>query len=563
MANVFVEDPLIRPQTMEEREYQAAIAKSSLKRSTLVVLPTGMGKTAIAIRVIAEVLNTRGGKILFLAPTKPLVEQHTSSLRDTLLVEKIAMFTGEATPPDEREEIWRENTIICSTPQVIRNDIRSGRFTLEDVSLIVFDEAHRAAGDYAYVDIAAAYKEKSGGLVLGTTASPGNSAEKIVAVCQNLGFAAVEIRTEFDPDVVKYVQDIAIDPVRVDVTEAGKEVAQPLKKALDECIADIKGHGFLQEVQMVTRRDLLTLGDQIHARLRDNEKNFHLYRAATAVALAMKIDHALELAETQGLEAVRNYFERAKKTAASEGASRADGELFRNKWVKQAIAKATSTEVEHTKVKTITSIVRDQLTRKRDSRIIVFTHYRDTSEIITRELSKIPIVRPVRFVGQATKGEDKGLKQREQAEILERFSKGERNVLVATSVAEEGLDIPATDLVVFYEPVPSEIRTIQRRGRTGRRRPGRVVVLVTRDTRDEAYYYSARRKERKMHQELDRLRRELRQKIFVGEPSGEVFTGPQPERVIERLREEVDAQKREEKARQAPAKKGQTTLGEF
>lgn len=558
---MFVEHPLMRRGVIEEREYQAAIAKSCLKRSTLVVLPTAMGKTAIAIRVIAEVLRTRGGKILFLAPTKPLVEQHTASLRESLNVEKIAMFTGEATPPEERELLWRENDIVCSTPQVIRNDVRSERFTLDKVSLIVFDEAHRAVGDYAYVDIATAYKQTKDGLVLGTTASPGSSPEKILEVCGNLGFAMVEIRTEYDPDVVKYVQDIGVEPVRVGVPEAGKEVSQLLKRALDESIADIKGHGFLEDVPMVTRRDLLALGDQIHVRLKGNEKNYHLYRAATSVALAMKIDHAVELVETQGIEALRNYFERAEKSAASEGASRADKQMLKNKWVKEAVAKALGTEVEHTKVKKILWVVRDQLMQKPDARIIVFTHYRDTSEIITRELSRIPGVRPARFVGQATKGDDRGLKQKEQVEIIDKFSKGEFNVLVATSVAEEGLDIPVTDLVVFYEPVPSEIRTIQRRGRTGRRRAGRVVVLVTKATRDEAYYYSARNKERKMHAELDRLRRALKQKILVGEPTGEVFSAPEPEKVMERLSKEARAED-EERVRESP-KKGQTKLSEF
>jgi Fanconi anemia group M protein len=147
-------------------------------------------------------------------------------------------------------------------------------------------------------------------------------------------------------------------------------------------------------------------------------------------------------------------------------------------------------------------------------------------------------------------------------EIIEKFSKGEFNVLVATSVAEEGLDIPSTDLVVFYEPVPSEIRTIQRRGRTGRRRPGRVVVLVTKDTRDEIYYYSARRKEKRMHQELERLRRELKQKIFVGEPSGETFVTARPEKVMEHLRQEAREKVESAEVRRVD-RKGQTKLSEF
>ncbi|MFQ5919869.1 MAG: helicase-related protein, partial [Thermoplasmata archaeon] len=158
--------------------------------------------------------------------------------------------------------------------------------------------------------------------------------------------------------------------------------------------------------------------------------------------------------------------------------------------------------------------------------VILFTHYRETSDLMARELAQVPGVRPFRFVGQADRAGDRGLSQREQVDLVKRFKAGEFNVMVATSVAEEGLDIPSTDLVVFYEPIPSEIRTIQRRGRTGRDRPGRVVVVVTKDSRDEAYLYSARNKERKMHMQLDRLRELLKQRILVGKPGGGFFMAP-------------------------------------
>jgi len=181
--------------------------------------------------------------------------------------------------------------------------------------------------------------------------------------------------------------------------------------------------------------------------------------------------------------------------------------------------------------------------------------------IMERELAKVPGIKPVRFVGQASRGADTGLTQKEQVDILARFRAGEHNVVVATAVAEEGLDVPQVDLVVFYEPVPSEIRTIQRRGRTGRRYAGRVAVLVTRDTRDDAYFYSARRKERKMHVELDRLRRELRQKIFVGAPGGETFVAASPPARIEGLRKEEERKKEVPSPR--PKRTGQADLGDF
>ena len=557
----FVAHELLRRAAIEERAYQVNIAKSCLSRSTLVVLPTGMGKTVIAAMVIAEILRRKGGKILFLAPTKPLVEQHAASLRDILVVERIAVFTGEVASPEDRELEWRENKIIVSTPQVIRNDLHAGRYDLEDVSLIVFDEAHRAVGDYAYVDVAAAYKEVAARLVLGMTASPGSSAEKILEVCNNLGISSVEIRTEFDADVVAYVQGLEIQRIPIDAPDEAKEIRALLEQVYAEQVERLKKIGFLQGKPKPTTKDVLAAGDEIRARLDRGDKDGRLFGAMTAQAIAMKANHAITLAETQGMGSLRSYFDRLE----NEAKSRADTQFIKHGKVQEAVTIARETSAEHPKLKKTAWVVRDQFMAKPDSKIIVFTHYRETADTVTRELAKLPGIRPVRFVGQSSKGEDIGLRQKEQVEILGKFRKGEINVIVATSIGEEGLDIPQVDLVVFYEPVPSEIRTIQRRGRTGRSAKGKVIMLVTKDTRDEAFLYSAKRKERKMHAELDRLRRDLKQKIFVGEPGGEMFLSAAPEKVLEAKRGALagHVEHAAEPVRRPPVKKGPTTLDDY
>ncbi|HYM40452.1 MAG TPA: DEAD/DEAH box helicase [Thermoplasmata archaeon] len=558
---MFVTHELIRRGTVEERAYQVNIAKACLSRSTLVVLPTGMGKTVVAAMVIAEILRRKGGKILFLAPTKPLVEQHAASLREILIVERIAVFTGEVASPEDRELLWRENKIVVSTPQVIKNDVHTGRYDLEDVSLIVFDEAHRAVGDYAYVDVAAVYKEVAGRLVLGMTASPGSSAEKILEVCNNLGITAVEIRTELDADVVPYVQGLEIQRIPIDAPDEAKEIRTLLEIVYDEQVERLKKIGFLQGKPKPTTKDILAAGTEIRRRLDGGDKDGRLFGAMTAQAIAMKANHAITLAETQGIGSLRSYFDRM----AADAKSRADTQFIKHAKVQEAVKIARETSAEHPKLKKTAWIVRDQFMAKPDSKVIVFTHYRETADTVTRELAKLPGIRPVRFVGQSSKGEDIGLKQKEQVDILEKFKNGEVDVIVATSIGEEGLDIPQVDLVVFYEPVPSEIRTIQRRGRTGRSAKGKVIMLVTKDTRDEAFLYSARRKERKMHVELDRLRRDLKQKIFVGEPGGEMFLSAAPEKILETRREAI-AEREErplEPLRKPPAKKGPTTLDDY
>ena len=516
---------MIVPDSLEERHYQQAIADSANKRSTLVVLPTGLGKTIIAVLVVAETLRTRRGKILFMAPTKPLVEQHSRFLKKHLYAEPPVLLTGEIAPA-KRKKMWNESQIIVATPQVISNDLVSGQIDLNDVSLIVFDEAHRAVGDYAYVFIGEKYRKVKSGYSLGMTASPGNDPDKILEVCENLNIEGVEIRHEYDPDVVRYVHEIYLKWIEIDIPKDFMAVIQYLKKGLEEQANQLRKMGYLKKGNFVSMKDLLAAQRIIQGQLQTGSKSQNAYSAATTIAIVMKLNHALELAETQGVAALQAYFDRLVKEATSRGASRAAKQTITLPKVQLAmkeVKKLKAASVESPKLARVKKLVVAQLNQKPDSRIIVFTHYRDTSEMVASALADITIVRPVKFVGQATKGKDKGMSQKKQVEVLDKFQDGEYNVLVATSVAEEGLDIPSTELVIFYEPVPSEIRTIQRRGRTGRHRAGKVVILISKGTRDEAYYWSSKHKEARMHRELEKLRRDLKNNILVGGPTAPSF----------------------------------------
>ena len=103
--------------------------------------------------------------------------------------------------------------------------------------------------------------------------------------------------------------------------------------------------------------------------------------------------------------------------------------------------------------------------------------------------------------------------------MLDMFRDGVFNVLIATSVAEEGLDIPKVDIVMFYEPIPSVIRFIQRKGRTGRLEKGKVVIFVTKKTRDEGYLWSAKNKEKKMVHVLETLKNKLNNMPIKKQPT--------------------------------------------
>ncbi|OGS56191.1 MAG: hypothetical protein A3K60_08720 [Euryarchaeota archaeon RBG_19FT_COMBO_56_21] len=554
---MFLEHELIKPSSTEQRDYQVNIAATALRESTLVVLPTGMGKTIVALIVIAETFLRGKGKVLFLAPTRPLVEQHAGFFREHLLSFEPVVLTGEVNP-DDRKEQWKSNRLIVSTPQVVENDLLEGRIGLADVDLVVFDEAHRAVGDYAYVTIGKWYAQK-GGRVLGMTASPGSAVSKIAEVCENLGITGVEIRSEFDEDVVKYTQDISTEYIAVNIQEGMGRITYLLKQIFDEQVKKLVEYGFLDLKKPPTTRDLLEAGNVIRARLNSGKKNIHLFRAASTQALAMKVNHAIELAETQGKGALENYLDKISKEGSEKDGSKASRDLVKDARFQQARTLLYGMEREHPKLEKMVPILKQQFLAKPDSRIIVFTHYRDTCDLMTQKLEKIEGFRPVRFVGQASKGEDIGLKQKEQKAIIEKFQKGDFNILVSTSIAEEGLDIPSTDLVVFYEPVPSEIRTIQRRGRTGRRRAGRVIILVTRDTKDEAYLWSSRKKETQMRRELDSLKRKLRAKKGLP-PEQRSAPAPLTKDQLENL---MTVTPKEELSMKVAEKKGQKSLGQF
>jgi len=512
------ENDLLNMEYIEEREYQVNISRAAKELSTLVVLPTGMGKTIIAFMVMAEQLERfPEKKILFLAPTKPLVNQHARDVQELLDVEEPQVFTGEVSPED-RSKLWEESRIIVSTPQVIKNDLMSQRLNLDDVCLTVFDEAHRAVGDYSYVYIGEIYREQDS-LSLGLTASPGSEIEDILTVCKTLGLDHVEIRTKYDPDVVKYTNKLEKKWIEVRLTEDHKKIVNKLKKLKNKYIEELQGFGFLEKKKpdRVSRKDLIDVRGKIQGEIHSSDKS-SLYHAASLVASSIKVDHAVDQAETQGMESLREYLEKLGNEADSRGGTKASKRIMEEPEMKDVLANLKNVDKEHPKVDKVAEVVEEQVEKKKDSRIIVFTNYRNTSSKITKRLARLEDVRPVRFIGQRNKEGDKGLKQNEQIETLEHFEDGKFNVLVATSVGEEGLDIPATDMVVFYEPVPSEIRTIQRRGRTARKRKGKVVILITKNTRDEAYYWSSKNKEKKMHRNLMKLRDELGSEISVGDP---------------------------------------------
>jgi Fanconi anemia group M protein len=515
----FISHPLIRPDTIEKREYQLSIAMKALDANTMVILPTGLGKTAVSLLVAASRLYNEGGRVLMLAPTKPLVEQHLRYFEKYLLAKSPAgsdgsdaspfvMFTGEA-PPDERTADWNRASVILATPQVIKNDLIAGRYTLADVSLLIVDECHRAVGNYAYVFLAQRYMATADKpLLLAMTASPGGAQEKVQEVCANLAIAHVETRTENDPDVRPYVFERELEYISIDLPPDLKAAIQTLNALIEDRLGILASlHFSVPKREKLSMRELSAINAQIQQRITNRDSA--AFSAASVYAELMKLKHAVVLAESQGSEVLKGYLAKLYAEGTGAGGSKASQRLAQDRSFRELFERSVEWAHElHPKPEVALGLVRQQLADSPDSRIIIFATYRDTVQLLVDFLAKHGIVSE-RFVGQATKDAEKGLSQKKQIAALTRFREGEFKVLVATSVGEEGLDVPSTDLVIFYEAVPSEIRSIQRKGRTGRSGAGRVVVLVTKGTSDEVFRHVSTAKEKMMHKSMRSLNASL------------------------------------------------------
>ncbi|WP_404808911.1 DEAD/DEAH box helicase [Methanobrevibacter smithii] len=514
----YIDHPLIKSNAIEARLYQQVLAADVLKKgNTMIVAPTALGKTIVATLVAADRLEkVKNSKILVLAPSKPLAIQHESTFKEFLTV-PCSSITG-AVKTDERVKRWEESQIICATPQTVESDLLKGRYSLKDVSLVVFDECHHGVGSYSYVYLASRYvKESKFNLILGLTASPGSDKEKIKEVCDNLYIQSIVVKTEEDNDVRPYFNPVAIDWVRVKMSSELEKIKTHVDKALKIRLKGLKNMGVIRTVS-VNKLDILKARGRVQSAIaRSVNPKKECFQAISILSAVINIQHSQELIETQGVVTFNKYVARLRKKKTKAAKS-----LIQDPNFGKAIYIAREAEkhgLEHPKLKKVTDIIKKELGQngqtklqsdryvkdadQKSSKIMVFTQYRDSLEMIHQKLEKEGI-KSAKFFGQASRDGEKGLTQKEQKEIIKAFKIGEYDVLLSTSVAEEGIDIPAVDLVILYEPVPSEVRMIQRRGRTGRKRSGRVKVLITNGTRDEGYYWASVNKERRMkHQLID------------------------------------------------------------
>nr|MBA3283650.1 DEAD/DEAH box helicase family protein [Nitrosopumilus sp.] len=522
-------------------------------KNSLVVVPTSLGKTIITLLICIDILfKWKNSKILILAPTRPLVHQHLDLFRRfTILGSNCFALTGKISP-EIRKTVWKSSSIriYFATPELVRNDIDNNILKKDDFYLVVFDEAHRAVKDYSYTSISKNFYDNLDSdkipLILALSASPGSNREKIKKMCSSLFVEQIIVKSEDDEDVLPYVYNIDIEHNLIDLDKEHQEISGIFQSLIDDKIGWLIDNGFMKnkkKIENVYRKDLLNLADYLKSKISDsnnnnnnNNNNFFLYAALKYQSMAMILLYCRDLIESQGGFSLKKFFNKFK----NEIPNKTYQELLSDPRIQKVLemlknGKASS----HPKIQDTLSVVKgflyshagkegaasetndknsmvvektkgnnntDNVTKNKSNlgiggsnkrKILVFSQYRDTLEEIINVLNENDV--PCKgFYGQSNKKNQKGINQDKQLSILNDFKKGLFPVLVATSVAEEGLDIPNVDLVVFYEPVPSEIRFIQRRGRTGRFSDGKVVVLVTNNSIDSIYLEIAQKKIAKM-----------------------------------------------------------------
>jgi len=494
--------------SVQARAYQLEAVDEALAGSMLLVLPTAAGKTAVSWMLIAEILHRNQGWVLFIAPTSALVDQHLKDLKKVIKNVEAISITG-SNIPKKREEMWKTSKIIVATPQVVRNDVLNDILSLEECSLLILDEAHHSTGKHAMVQSAEMFNSSSkNGLILGATASPGSNSMIVNEICGRLKIERIHIRKADEPMLKKYLSSLEIQEIIVNVPEKIKTLVTPLELWINSIVNRERrlgryvrtgppSFGGLKEA-MNRAQHSIKLGD------------VRGYASVSNIATAMTLNHLINHLLTQGITAAREFLETSSEM--KNNPSKSIQNFHKDRRIIELRRSLTDMEEIHNKVGTVRRLVRHRLRRDPDSKVIVFASFRNTVESLEKALVDLRGVKSIQMIGQSERSGKKGLKPREQIEVLDKFRKGDYNVLVATSVAEEGLDIPSADLVIFYEPVASEIRTIQRRGRTGRHREGEVMVLIAEGTRDENMRKAAQKKEENMYRSVQRVRSKLPRK---------------------------------------------------
>jgi ATP-dependent DNA helicase MPH1 len=486
----------------DTREYQYNIVSGGLFSNMLVALPTGLGKTFIAATIMLNYYRwTKDSQIVFMAPTKPLVAQQIDACFNIAGIPRSAttLLTGEI-PPAVRAEEWAEKRVFFMTPQTLDNDLRTGIADPKKIVLLVVDEAHRATGNYSYVKVVEFIRRFSKSFrILALTATPGSKVETVQEVIDGLEISKVEIRTEESIDIQQFVHQRNVDEIIHSPSDEMLMVQELYSKSLQPLV------DLLCSQNAYYNKDPMSLSpfSLMEARKRwfaDAGRNASQGLKGMMMGLfsvLASVAHGIKLLHFHG---ITPFYETVRDLRSSVQDNGEKGSKYRRQIVESAHFKKMMDRVQawvnkedfmgHPKLVTLSQTILNHFldagagrlgsdAPPSATRVIVFAEYRDSAEEIARILNKHEgLIRASVFVGQADSKRSSGMNQAKQQQTIDKFKTGTFNVIIATSIGEEGLDIGQVDLIVCYDASASPIRMLQRMGRTGRKRAGKIVLLL-------------------------------------------------------------------------------------
>ncbi|KAG0529043.1 hypothetical protein BDA96_05G064400 [Sorghum bicolor] len=478
----------IYPTNVEVREYQRYMVEKALFTNTLIALPTGLGKTFIAAVVMYNYFRWfPEGKIIFTCPSRPLVTQQIEACHNTVGIpqEWIIDMIGDRCPSTTRSVHWKSKRVFFVTPQVLHNDIQSGICMVQQIVCLVIDEAHRASGNYAYCMVIRELLAARVPLrILALTATPGSKHSKIQSVLDNLSISELIYCDEEDSRVNQYVNTRKVEVVQVPSGTDATQVADMLLDIVRPHINRLRDAGVIDHRDYAnwTQYELLHFKDKFKEAPPPNIHEIERGEIERSFVILGPLCHTRRLLLSHGTQFAHVYLDKKLKGGFLNLMRKND--LFWRLKQKMKLSSSQGTgmtpKVEELKRLMLEHFSTDS--NSTSSKIIIFSHYRESVNEIYCSLQNIDdkLIKPVKFIGQSSAGNNqlKGQSQKTQQAILQKFRSGVYNVLVATSIGEEGLDIIEVDLVICFDANVSPLRMIQRMGRTGRKNEGRVVVLA-------------------------------------------------------------------------------------
>ncbi|XP_037993553.1 Fanconi anemia group M protein [Motacilla alba alba] len=537
----------IYPTNLPVRPYQERMAGAALLANTLVCLPTGLGKTFVAAVVMYNFYRWfPSGKVLFLAPTKPLVAQQMEACGRVMGIpaRDMAEMTG-GTQALGRRELWNTKRVFFLTPQIMVNDLSRGTCPAVEIKCLVIDEAHKALGNHAYCQVVRELSKFTNQFrVLALSATPGSDTKAVQQVISNLLIAQIEVCAEDSPEIQPYSHERQVEKIVVPLGEELVEIQNTYIKVLEAFAGRLIKVGVLsrRDIPSLTKYQIILARDQYRKNPSAQNAGIHQGIIEGDFALCISLYHGYELLLQMGIRSLFIYL--LGIMDGSKGLSRTKSELGRNEDFMElyqqlqdmfsdiavapeggSVGKST-TELEgkkkefvysHPKLKKLEEIVIEHFRSWKqrcsadedksegspgDTRVMIFSSFRDSVQEIAEMLARLrPAVRAMTFVGHSSGKSTKGFTQKEQLEVVRRFREGGYNTLVSTCVGEEGLDIGEVDLIVCFDAQRSPVRLVQRMGRTGRRRHGRIVVILAQG-REERTYNQSQCNKRSIHKAI-------------------------------------------------------------